>query len=80
MRGAAARRSAPSGEEIEIEPDEDGPLVAYVFKTLADPYTGRINLFRVYRGTLALGLAGRSTSPAARRSGSASSASRSARS
>ena len=24
-----------------------------MFKTLADPYTGRINLFRVYRGTLA---------------------------
>jgi elongation factor G len=35
-----------------MEPDGDGPLVVYVFKTLADPYTGRINLFRVYRGTL----------------------------
>jgi elongation factor G len=42
----------PEGEEIEIAPDEDGPLVAYVFKTVADPYTGRINMFRVYRGTL----------------------------
>jgi len=51
MRGAVAARG-PDGEEIEIEPDEDGPLVAYVFKTLADPYTGRVNLFRVYRGTL----------------------------
>jgi elongation factor G len=51
MRGAVAATGA-DGEEIEIEPDEDGPLVAYVFKTLADPYTGRINLFRVYRGTL----------------------------
>jgi elongation factor G len=40
------------GEPIEIEPDEDGPLVAYVFKTLADPYTGRVNLFRVLSGTL----------------------------
>jgi elongation factor G len=40
------------GEEVEIRPDEDGPLVAYVFKTLADPYAGRINLLRVYRGTL----------------------------
>jgi elongation factor G len=52
MRGALVARDA-DGEEIEIEPDEDGPLVAYVFKTLADPYTGRVNLFRVYRGTLA---------------------------
>jgi elongation factor G len=41
-----------NGEEIEIAPDEDGPLVAYVFKTTADPYTGRINLFRVYSGTM----------------------------
>ena len=49
MRSA---RSAPTAQNLEIEPDEEGSLVAYVFKTLADPYTGRINLFRVYRGTL----------------------------
>jgi elongation factor G len=52
MRGAVPA-SGPGDEAIEIEPDEEGPLVAYVFKTLADPYTGRVNLFRVYRGTLA---------------------------
>jgi elongation factor G len=40
------------GEEIEITPDEDGELIAYVFKTLADPYAGRLNLFRVYSGVL----------------------------
>jgi elongation factor G len=51
MRGAVAA-TGPGGDAIEIEPNEDGPLVAYVFKTLADPYTGRVNLFRVYRGTL----------------------------
>ena len=54
LAGDARRRRGEreGGEAIEIEPDEDGPLVAYVFKTLADPYTGRVNLFRVYRGTL----------------------------
>jgi elongation factor G len=52
MRGAVPASGA-DGEAIEVEPDEQGPLVAYVFKTLADPYTGRVNLFRVYRGTLA---------------------------
>jgi len=52
MRGAVPA-SGPDGEAIAIEPDEQGSLVAYVFKTLADPYTGRVNLFRVYRGTLA---------------------------
>ncbi len=40
------------GATLEIAPDEDGPLVAYVFKTTADPYTGRINIFRVYSGTI----------------------------
>ncbi len=45
------------GEEIEIEPDAEGEPVAYVFKTTADPYTGRINMLRVYSGVLQLGLA-----------------------
>ena len=40
------------GKEIEISPDEDGELVAYVFKTLADPYAGRLNLFRVFSGVV----------------------------
>jgi elongation factor G len=40
------------GEEVEIAPDGDGPLVAYVFKTLADPYAGRLNLFRVFSGVI----------------------------
>jgi elongation factor G len=40
------------GEMLEIVPDVDGPLVAYVFKTTADPYAGRINYFRVYSGTM----------------------------
>jgi elongation factor G len=51
MRGAVAALG-DDGEELQIEPDESGDLVAYVFKTVADPYTGRINLLRVYRGTL----------------------------
>jgi len=51
MRGPV--RALGEGEEtIEVEPNEDDSLVAYVFKTLADPYAGRINLLRVYRGTL----------------------------
>jgi elongation factor G len=40
------------GNEVEIEPDESAETVAYVFKTLADPFAGRINLFRVYSGVL----------------------------
>jgi elongation factor G len=37
---------------ITLEPDPDAPLYAYVFKTKADPFAGRINLFRVYQGVL----------------------------
>ena len=51
MRGAIKALDA-DGETIEIPPDVDGGLVAYVFKTLADPYAGRLNLFRVYSGVL----------------------------
>jgi elongation factor G len=38
--------------EITLQPDEDAPLYAYVFKTRADPFAGRINLFRVYQGVM----------------------------
>jgi elongation factor G len=38
--------------EITLEPDPDKELFAYVFKTKADPFAGRINLFRVYQGVL----------------------------
>ena len=38
--------------EISLEADEEAPLYAYVFKTRADPFAGRINLFRVYQGVM----------------------------
>ena len=38
--------------ELTLEPVEDKELFAYVFKTRADPFAGRINLFRVYQGVL----------------------------
>lgn len=40
------------GEE-EIAADAAGPLAALIFKTMADPYVGKLSLFRVYSGTLA---------------------------
>ncbi len=38
--------------EAELEPSEERELFAYVFKTRADPFAGRINLFRVYQGLM----------------------------
>ncbi len=48
-KGAVVARGA-EGEEVAVEPDDSGDTIAYVFKTLADPFAGRINLFRVYSG------------------------------
>jgi elongation factor G len=39
--------------EVPIEASERGPLAVLVFKTMADPYVGRLSYFRVYGGTLA---------------------------
>jgi elongation factor G len=41
------------GSEVELTAQADGPLVAIVFKTLNDPFTGRLTLLRVLSGTLA---------------------------
>jgi elongation factor G len=39
--------------ETTLEPaDESADMFAYVFKTRADPFAGRINLFRVYQGVM----------------------------
>ena len=47
------RRHPPvsSGEPITIQ--KSGPALAYVFKTVSDPFVGRISLFRVYSGSIA---------------------------
>ncbi|NLC40628.1 MAG: elongation factor G [Clostridiaceae bacterium] len=39
-----------SGESFQIKTDQDGPLAALVFKTIVDPFVGKISLFRVYSG------------------------------
>jgi elongation factor G len=51
MRGAMSA-VGEDGESVDVEPDPDADLLAYVFKTTADPYTGRVNLLRVYSGSL----------------------------
>jgi elongation factor G len=38
--------------EVELSPSEDRQLFAYVFKTRADPFAGRINLLRIYQGVM----------------------------
>lgn len=45
-------KNPKEGKEVERKPDEKEPLSAYVFKTIADPYAGKLSIFRVYSGTL----------------------------
>ncbi len=39
-------------EPVEINCDESEPLSAFVFKTIADPYVGRLSIFKVTSGIL----------------------------
>ena len=43
---------ANSDEEVDYEADPAAPLAAFVFKTTADPFVGKLSLFRVYQGTI----------------------------
>ena len=43
---------AGSGDAVEYVADPDAPLSALVFKTMADPFVGKLSVFRVYQGTI----------------------------
>jgi elongation factor G len=42
-----------SGDPVEVSLSENGPAIVYVFKTLADQFSGKVNLLRVVSGALA---------------------------
>jgi len=48
MKAKEARTEA----EVTLRPQVEGPLAAFVFKTTADPFTGRLTAFRVFSGSL----------------------------
>ncbi|MFO7963554.1 MAG: elongation factor G [Desulfobacterales bacterium] len=43
---------APDNSEKECTPDPDAPFAAFVFKTIADPFAGRLSIFRIVSGKL----------------------------
>jgi elongation factor G len=47
-----AKAADKSGATVEVAPDPNGPLLARVFKTAADPFVGRLTYVRVLSGTL----------------------------
>ena len=51
-RGAKTGVDLRGENELSREPDPDAPFSAFIFKTIADPYAGRLSIFRVVSGTL----------------------------
>ncbi len=51
-RGIRTGTDPDVGNEIERAPDPDAPFSAFVFKTVADPYAGRLSIFRVVSGKM----------------------------
>lgn len=41
-----------SGEPVELTADENGPLAAVCFKTVADPFIGKLSYFKVISGKM----------------------------
>jgi elongation factor G len=41
-----------TGADVQLKSDSAGELATLVFKTIADPYVGKLSYFRVYSGTL----------------------------
>lgn len=46
------KEGALNGDLIELKAEDNGPLAALVFKTIIDPFVGKLSLLRVYSGKL----------------------------
>jgi elongation factor G len=51
-RGPVQGKNPKTGAVETREPREDAPFSAFIFKTIADPFAGKLSLFRVYSGTV----------------------------
>jgi elongation factor G len=51
-RGFQYGTNPKTGEVVHRHPDPQDPFSAMVFKTISDPFAGKLTLFRVYSGTL----------------------------
>ncbi len=51
-REPATGKAVKDGSEAERKPDSQEPFSSLVFKTVADPYAGKLTLFRVFSGSI----------------------------
>jgi elongation factor G len=52
-RGARTAFRVPGGEEVELPVDQSASTALFVFKTIYDQFSGRVNLARVFSGKIA---------------------------
>jgi elongation factor G len=52
-RGAAKAFKVPSGEEVDVSSETSAPTSMFVFKTIYDQFSGRVNLARIFSGKIA---------------------------
>ncbi len=52
-RGEVEGKNPVTKETEKRTPDPNGPLSAYVFKTLVDPFAGKLSILRVFSGKIA---------------------------
>lgn len=50
--GGEKAKDLCTGEKIQVKVDSDAPVSAFVFKTIADPFVGKLSLFKVMSGTM----------------------------
>jgi len=51
-RGSIKGKKVTNDDVVELKADSSAPLSSLVFKTIADPFVGKISMIRVYSGTL----------------------------
>lgn len=52
MASPVDRGEIEAGDELVVQPSDEAPFTALVFKTLTDPYAGQLSIMRVYSGIL----------------------------
>lgn len=52
-RGFRKAVSVTDGTEVEVAPEVSGPASLFVFKTIYDQFSGRVNLARIFSGKIA---------------------------
>jgi len=51
-RGPVKGKKPGTDDEITREPSPDAPFSAFAFKTINDPFAGRLTIFRIYSGSV----------------------------